>query len=135
MQGFASLPGPDPALPSGSQGSPPCWDPPSVTRMWDVEQETHLAVFFSRQQPLPLIPGCPGSPCALLAVGALSVQGTTPFPAGSLFHGARVRDLGWSGHRCPSSGVAEGERGAQELKHTTLTPEMGGGCFSLIYCH
>lgn len=58
MQGFASLPGPDPALPSGSQGPTQCHQ--------DVGYGAgnSLLVFFSRQQPLPLIPGCPGSPCA-----------------------------------------------------------------------
>lgn len=63
-------------------GLPPCWNPPSITRMCDVEQETHVAIFFfSMQQLLPLIPGCPGSPCALLAMGALSVQGNNPLPS------------------------------------------------------
>lgn len=121
MQDFASLPGPHPAQPSGSQGSPTAGTHPVSPGCG----AGNSPCFF--QATAPSLDLCPGSPCALLAVGALSVQGNNPLPSWVPLLGARIRDLG--------SGVAEGEKGAREPKYMTLTPEMGGGCFSLVYCH
>lgn len=111
--------------------APPLPDPPGVPRMWDVEEETQ---YFFSQTTTPSLdlwmswvslcpPGCGGTVSA--REQPPSQLGPSPQGPGSGI---------WDGVGT-GAGPPEGEKGAQELKHTTLTPEMDGGCFSLIYCH
>lgn len=111
VQGFASLPGPDPALPSGSQGSPHAGTHPVSPGCGMCSRKLTL-LFFPGDNPFPWSLGVLGLPLPSWLWGHCQCKGTTPFPAGSLSPGARIRDLGWAGHRCWSSWRGEGSTGA-----------------------
>lgn len=94
-----------------------------------------LVFFFPRQQPLPLMPGCAGSPCALLAVGALSVQGNDPFPSWVLLPGGQDQGFGMGWAQVPFLRDCWGIAGSTEAGTHDTDPRNGWWLFSLVYCH
>lgn len=117
-------------------GPPSCWDPPSVTRMWDMEQETHWFFFFSRQQPLPLIPGCPGSPCAPPrppgCEGTVSAREQPPSQLGPSSQGPGSGIWDGVGTGALPQGVLRGEGSTEAETHDT-DPRNGWWLFFLSF--
>lgn len=135
MQGFASLPGPDPALPSGSQGPPPAGTHP-VSPGCGIWSRKLILVFFSRQQPLPLIPGCPGSPCAPPrppgCEGTVSAREQPPSQLGPSSQGPGSGIWDGVGTGALPQGVLRGEGSTEAETHDT-DPRNGWWLFFLSF--
>lgn len=96
------------------------------------QQETHLTIFSQGTTPsldpwVSWVSLCPPDYGGTVSAREQPPSQPGPSPQGP---GSGIWDGLGTG-----AGPPEGEKGAQELEHTTLTPEMDGGCFSLVYCH
>lgn len=103
-------------------GPPSCWDPPSVTRMWDMEQETHCFFFFQATTPsldpwVSWVSLCPPSPSWLS--GTVSAREQPPSQLGPSSQGPGSGIWDGVGTGALPQGVLRGEGSTEAETHDT----------------
>lgn len=122
MQGFASLPGPDPALPSGSQGPPPAGTHP-VSPGCGIWSRKLIGFFFFQATTPSLDPWvswvslCPPSPSWLS--GTVSAREQPPSQLGPSSQGPGSGIWDGVGTGALPQGVLRGEGSTEAETHDT----------------